>query len=127
MLAGLHNCVGLPQAVLEDIWSELNEVLNVVNDEAIRKDIVDRIVYEDPVEITDIAACAIPILDFSLLDDGRPENDETDMSGSRRAPGFCRWGPHRVPAGIGVQPNSIAAVALSRSGNGGFRGKSGSE
>ena len=76
MQANLHNSVGLPQEVLEEIRTELNDALGVINSDAILKDIFERIVYTEPTVMSEVAACAIPILDFSSINDLRLDKDE---------------------------------------------------
>ena len=67
MLAGLHNCVGLPSEVLEEIRYELNQVLAVVNDETISKGTFERLLSDDLPRVTDTVVPAVPLLYISSL------------------------------------------------------------
>ena len=92
-LVNLHNSVGLPRKVLEGIKNELNDVLCIINSDALRKDVFERIIYTESTAIHEVTACAIPKLDLSSINERPSSKGKWRISGSlirNNKPGRCR-------------------------------------
>ena len=108
--------------MLEEIRYELNQVLSVVNDEAAWKETFGRILFQDPIETTEVAALAVPLLDLSPIHDGRLETNSTDMSGSRGALVPVVGGLIEDRQGLGWNPTPLQQLLNSGAEMEGFAG-----